>query len=164
MAKSKTLHSIETLHALCEECGDCWEWGRYYANSVPYVFQGGRMMSVRKLMMELTGGIRGTKKLQFGTSCGNAKCVNPEHVVGRTAEQHARHMGRLGGGEIKAAKIQKSWAGRTKLTREQVQEIRLSDETLAVLAARYGVSKTYIGKIKRGVVWRQYGGMWAGLF
>ena len=165
MAKSKTVHTLESLHAMSEEIGDCWEWGRYYANGVPYVYQGGKMMSVRKLVSELSGGKHKAKNLQFGTTCGNPKCVNPEHVVGRTVEQHMRHMGFAGAGNVlRAAKIQRSWAGRTKLTQEQVDEIRGSDEAARELGKRFGVGKTYISKIRDGSVWRRLAGPWSGLY
>jgi hypothetical protein len=54
--------------------------------------------------------------------------------------------------------------GQAKLSESKVQEIRLSDEPGPVLAERYGVSKSWINKIKRGEVWRVLSSPFAGLF
>lgn len=164
MAGREKVHTVESLYAMCEEVGECWEWGGYYGNGVPSVYQGGRMRSVRKVMLQLSGVELG-KKSHFGTSCGNGRCVNPEHVQARTMEQQGKHMGKMGAGDLlRAAKIQRSWVGRTKLTREQVDEILVSNLKMSELVEKYGVSKAYIVKIKRGLVWRRFGGPWAGLF
>lgn len=156
--------TLESLHARCEEVGECWEWGGYYNNGVPCVFIDNKRVGVRRVVAVLSGK-RVQGRLNFGNSCDNRRCVNPEHVIGRTMEQHARHIGiKAEGSVLRAAKIQMSWAGRTKLTFEQVQEIRASEDGPKVLSERYGVSKNYIHKIRKGLVWRHFGGVWSGLF
>lgn len=44
--------------------------------------------------------------------------------------------------------------GRARLTIEQVREIRSSSEAAMDLARRFGVGKTTVGQIRRGVTWR----------
>lgn len=55
-------------------------------------------------------------------------------------------------------------AGLAKLDEEKAQEIRLSEEPSPVLAKRFGVSKSWVTKIKRGKAWRVLSSPFAGLF
>ena len=50
-----------------------------------------------------------------------------------------------------------------KLDWERLRAIRASDESEAVLAQRYGVSKPTIGHIRRNESWREEGGMFTAL-
>lgn len=45
-----------------------------------------------------------------------------------------------------------------KLNEQAAVEIRASDETLTVLAERYGVHFSLISKVKTGQAWREFGG------
>jgi hypothetical protein len=54
--------------------------------------------------------------------------------------------------------------GQAKLSESNAQEIRLSEETGPVLAERFGVSRSWINKIKRGRAWRVLSSPWQGLF
>ena len=54
-------------------------------------------------------------------------------------------------------------AGLAKLDESKAQEIRLSSESGPVLAEKFGVSKSWINRIKRGEVWRVLSSPWQGL-
>jgi len=80
-------------------------------------------------------------------SCDNKPCFNPDHLIVGTPKENTRD------------KIERSFDGRgatngnAKLTAEQVAEIRASSEKQVVLASRYGVGQSQIGRIKRGEQW-----------
>ena len=64
----------------------------------------------------------------------------------------------------RAAKISAARrAGRFKLTDEQVAEIRASDEPETKLGPKYGVHRSYIGRIHRGTGRKDYRNPFAGL-
>lgn len=74
--------------------------------------------------------------LQLDHLCRNRACVNPAHLEAVTAAENVRR------------------GSRTKLTIEQVAEIRVSDELQKSLASRFGVSDSHISRIRSGQTWR----------
>jgi len=80
-------------------------------------------------------------------SCDNPSCVNPKHLSTGTRKDNmldAKNKGRSAMGERH---------GRSKLTLDEVAEIRASSLTQAVLATKYGVRQPSISKIKRNTRW-----------
>jgi hypothetical protein len=82
-------------------------------------------------------------------SCDQPCCVNPDHlrvgtVLENNREREQKGRGRQPGGEDNAG---------AKLTFQQVGEIRTSSLSSRELGRAYGVSKTQILRIKRGVSW-----------
>lgn len=160
MSKPVTQHTRESLKARCVIKGDCWLWQGYVTNNTPQVFahvDGKRkMVSVRKLFRELISG-HPEPTGHYGYTCGNALCVAPLHTVWRQEKSHLRHMAKnrrvtpATAMRLRQARID---LGRVKIDESKAQEIRLSSESGPVLAARYGVSRSWINKIKRGQVWR----------
>ena len=70
-------------------------------------------------------------------TCDNRACVNPKHLKLGTIAQNQKDMAR-------------KWRTKSKLTPDQVREIRASDEPYRVLAARYGLkSHKTISEIKK---------------
>jgi HNH endonuclease len=67
--------------------------------------------------------------------CKERGCVNPAHLQPVSLAENCRR------------------GSRTKLTPEQVREIRSSSETQHVLARRYGVTQGHISRIKRRQCW-----------
>lgn len=82
-------------------------------------------------------------------SCDNRACLNPEHLSLGTSQnnyQDAKEKGRNSKGEIH---------GMSKLTLDQVREIRLSKKKGVELAHEYNVSKSTISCIKKNKIWKE---------
>jgi hypothetical protein len=124
------------------------------------------MVSVRRLLRELETG-RPQPNGHYSNTCGNPLCVNPDHTLWRGQDAHMRAMAKKRRvSDVTASKLRnyRVDTGQAKLSESKAQEIRLSDETGQVLAERYGVSKSWINRIKRGEVWRVLSSPFAGLF
>lgn len=81
-------------------------------------------------------------------TCGQDCCINPLHLSLATFSDVAADRAARGV-QARGAKN-----GRSKLTPEQVNEIRTSDETQKALAERFGVDPSLVGRIRRGELWR----------
>ena len=170
MSKPRTEPTLDSLKARTIEEGDCWLWQGYLQNNTPQVASykdgGKRMVSVRKLLRELETG-RPQPDGHYSNTCGNPLCVNPDHTLWRGQEAHMRAMVKKRKfSDVTANKLRsfRVNTGLAKLSETKAQEIRLSEETGQVLAERYGVSKSWINRIKRGEVWRVLSSPFAGLF
>ena len=81
-------------------------------------------------------------------SCDNPPCCNPDHLflgvdVDNVADRDAK--GRTAKGEKN---------GSAKLTREQVEAIRVDSRLHREIAVDYGVCRSQVSYIKRGAYWR----------
>lgn len=79
--------------------------------------------------------------------CDNRQCVNPEHLFLGTNRQNM--LDACGKHRIAFGKRN----GSTKLTEEQVTEIRESNLNQYALAEKYGVGQSTIRDIKLGMTW-----------
>ena len=78
MSKQVIYHTLETLHALCHEVGNCWEWGKSMnSQHMPQARHGGKVCGARKLAYVLAGNVVKDGNLVIPT-CKNKKCINPE--------------------------------------------------------------------------------------
>lgn len=154
MKKPKSLEQrIERI----PEAG-CWIWtgavnddgyGRVYGK-----WTGRRRMTAHRWVYESTFG-----KIPVGMSvlhrCDVASCVNPDHLylgtqIQNVADRHKR--GRNG-----AAKISGELSVCRKVTESVVREIRSSNESGVILAARFGLGMTQISRIRRREAWKSVG-------
>lgn len=168
MAKPKTIHTIESLMTLTTEEGDCRLWDKYLGNGVPMIYHDGKFIQVRKLILLLNGA---NVLLKYtATRCNNPLCVEPSHIIQRTAKQQHTHMAKLVSGSpsnhsriIKITKARREQVA--KITQEQAIEIRMSDESGPVLAERFGITRSMVNRIKRGQSWAQeFGNPFSSLF
>lgn len=168
--KPRAVHTLESLTARTIEEGDCLIWQGYIVNKTPQVgaYPDGKktMVSVRKLMRELQTG-RPQPKGHYGNTCGNHACVNPDHTIWKSEAVHMKVMAKKRRvTNVTASKLRQYRVdtGQAKLCEDKAQEIRLSTEPGPVLAERFGVSRSWINRIKRGEVWRVLSSPWQGLF
>lgn len=124
------------------------------------------MTAVRKIVTILSGTL--ARERYYGTNCGEGLCICPDHVVQRTQAEHARAMAhRANTGAIKSLRMVKMTATRrrthAKLTPELAGEIRNSEDSGPVLAQRYGITRSLVNRIKRGVQWKDATNPFSGL-
>lgn len=83
-------------------------------------------------------------------SCDTPCCVEPTHLLPGTPRDNTLDMFRRG----RSHTARGERASNTKLTEQQVREIRASSESYLVLAARYGVKPRHIYCIWNRESWR----------
>ena len=80
-------------------------------------------------------------------SCDNPKCVNPDHLRAGTQKENQEEMVRRG----------RSWRGEkhgaNKITAEQAMQILKMEGSQSKIAAKFGLTQSYISEIKRGKKW-----------
>lgn len=160
--KPMIAHTLGSLHALCEDIGDCWEWQRSATfGRHPNTRHQGKTVIVRRLVMELSG-IDLKPKSHVIPTCDNYRCINPAHLQQVTQHISMKRAGAKGllSDPVRSAKIAatKRASPIAKLTMEQAREIRSSSETTVLLAARYGVSQGRISQIRHHLAWREFSG------
>lgn len=151
----------------------CWIWPRSFNVQTGYgqfmpdsrAPEAAHRASYRMLVGPITEG------MHVCHTCDNHKCFNPDHLFLGTPKDNVQDMIRKGRDHDKVAQGLKyrgenHWTKRlpgrlpkgeqnkkSKLTEAAVKAIRESDETLTVLAKRYGVSETSVSYARRGKTW-----------
>lgn len=133
--------------------GRCWDWlGGKTRDGHGQFKLGGRTYYVHRLMWEMTKGA--PPRIHVLHRCGNASCVNPEHLYEGTDADNARDREAHGHGPDRRGSNQ----GQAKLTEDAVLAIRAEHVrrvvTYDMLAAKYGVTKSTIENVLRGRSWR----------
>jgi hypothetical protein len=157
MSSPPGITTIEDIRQRCfvNEAG-CWQW-RYACNSqgTPQAWFPGRGIttSVTSIAHSISKGCEIPKGKLWRPFCAESHCVNPEH-------QRYTTRGRVMKGEKSAVHVMKitiARRGRSKLTPEAVEDIRSSTDTLHSAAARHGVTRSTISRIRLGRCWREIG-------
>jgi len=151
MSKPATIHTTESLLARTVEVGDCKEWLGYCNNDNPRVYHEGRLHPVRKVLCWLRGQ-NVPSHFFVSNSCGNPKCIAPEHIVMRTPKQHAIIMSKRVNYQhpSRVLKLTEKAQVRRKLTDEQLHEILTSDKSRRMLGKEFSVNPSLISKIRSG--------------
>lgn len=129
---------------------ECWEWiaslnQSGYGN---FMLQRSNRMAHRLSYMESNGEI--PAGMLVCHRCDNPKCVNPAHLFLGTHADNMADRDRKG----RRTPLRGGAVATSKLTEQQVIEIRRSQESRRVLATRYGVDLSNISGIKRGKFWK----------
>lgn len=147
--------------------GGCWEWSGSMNGSIPIMKHDGKVANVRRLVLiERCVPMKGFIATY---TCGNPMCVHPEHTARSSrAQMNRRIMADMSSAtnSLRSKRIAEV-KRRTdaKLSQDDVDQIRASSDTHQNLAARFGISKSIIGRIKRGEMWRTFSASpFAGLF
>lgn len=164
MSKQIIIHTLETLHAHCDEIGDCWEWKRSLNNAkMPQTRHAGKVMSARKLAYTLAGNVVKDGYVVVPT-CKNIRCINPE--CSRQVLQ-TKFMEQQNNGRVKSLatreKLSAAARKRAKLTPKDVIEIRNSDKPGRQLARERGVNLKTIWNARNDRTWQEYRSPWSGL-
>lgn len=162
--------TLADIAAMTDEVGQCWEWkgGMSHGNTPVARVSGGNVVSVRKhIFTELLGNELPRGRFT-SMSCGNKKCVAPNHieaVTRRTVTKKASEATKYGKNPVRNAKIAAKARARTSsLTPEQVQAIKASPLSGQQIADEMGCAKSTANCIRAGRTWKSYtGNPWAGM-
>jgi hypothetical protein len=133
---------------------ECWPWTAC-TNKLGYgLFRfGGRKQHLSHRLALRFSGVDLPDDKCACHKCDNPSCCNPFHLfVGMNADNVAdRHQ--KGRTKIPPRSLG-SRHGQSKLTEEQVIEIRARPESSRILAKLYGVAPSNIRMIRQGLAWR----------
>jgi hypothetical protein len=149
------------------EIGGCWIWTQgTTGNGYPQMKVVGCKTTLVRRMAAMLAGHELDGRAPVDMTCDERLCVNPKHTQPSTTKAVSAKAAERGAfstvqrsARIAAAKR----AGRVKLSDEQVAEIRASTEPETVLSPKYGVHRSYIGRIRRGTDRKDYSNPFAGL-
>lgn len=161
------MNLLERVKEKCIEDGDCWIWQGMWISHAPRMWSEDKYVAVRELLMRELGRLRLNAKF-FGTTCGDSRCVCPDHVAQRTKSEHLSFRGKLGASgaslQIRSARCattQRAAVG--KITLEEARNIRMSDKTIRELAEEHGIAKETVRRIRVGRTWKETSNHFAGL-
>ena len=132
----------------------CWEW---LASRLPFGY-GQIMINKRPRVAHrisyslYVGPI--PDGMQVLHKCDNPPCVNPDHLWIGTHADNMKDKVLKGRSNNKEKGSPGEKNGRAKLTEINVRNIRSSTEQTKILAARYGVERTRIQKIRSNSSWK----------
>ena len=145
--------------------GDCWVWTGCMNGStkaVPVARIAGRSVTVRRVAAHLGGHQQ--KARRFSVTCGNPRCVNPNHVIDESLVRVKKERFRLKVSEHeRRAKIASTKRKNATLTADMVAEIRASDEPGYTIAKRMGVTPKVVYDARSYRTWKDYSSPWAGM-
>lgn len=136
----------------------CWEWksSRNHRGYGVGKLNHKRMNAHRLGWLLMNGPI--PDGLLVRHKCDNPPCVRIDHLelgtpADNVADMYTRGRGRKGDthpNRIDKTRVQGERHPGAKLTNAQVQEIRLSPESIETFALRYGMNRKYLSKIRKG--------------
>lgn len=132
---------------------DCWEWTASLNTSGYGQFgtQKGPSDRAHRYSYELENGAI-PNGLCVLHRCDNRKCVNPAHLfIGTRQDNNADKIKK---GRQRATGPRPGNAWNSHLTERDVELILLDRRPHEKIAVEYGVDRTTVGHIKRGVNWR----------
>jgi hypothetical protein len=135
-----------------EEVGDCWEGQGYrYPNGYVQFYDPKIKTRYAHIIVYMYCNTDYNPKLDVRHTCGHPWCVKPNHLIQGTRKENmadARRHGTLATRERH---------GRSKLTEEQVQDIRgfrSIGMTLKSIANMYGITFQQVSNICREHSWK----------
>ena len=133
--------------------GGCAEWtGATYPNGYGEFHCNGRNHPAHRVAWLMAG--RAIPEGHYVLHrCDNRLCVEPGHLFTGTHQENMDDMAAKGRRAAQPGALN----GNARLTPEQVAEIRTNSRSHRSLGLEYGVSKTTIGRIKRGTMWQPKG-------
>ena len=142
VAKERIENKVERIPE-----GGCWVWmGTTTVRGYGQLIKDTKKLSAHRASYEaFVGPI--PKGMNVCHTCDNVSCVNPNHLFLGTQKQNLQDMARKG----RSTRGEKSPSA--KLTEEQVNQIRMMDETCSFISKIFNVSVSAISAIKRKERW-----------
>jgi hypothetical protein len=129
----------------------CWEWtaAKYHDGYGAFVVRRGALRRAHRVAYVLSGG-----RIPLGACmchrCDNRACVRPDHLfIGSPATNMADMLSKGRGNPPRGER-----SGTHKLSASAVVDIARSGGLRDALAAKYGVSKSTISRVRSGRGWR----------
>lgn len=129
--------------------GGCWLWtGAVDDKGYGRMAHGGKNRKAHRIAYAVANG--SLDDLHVCHRCDIRCCVNPDHLwLGTNADNVADMVSKGRQSQNRGTKN-----GRSKLTENQVREVRLSKETNTEAARRLGVTRKAIAFVRDGTNWR----------
>ena len=158
---------LDAIKAWCDIEGECWIWrGRMKDNRKPVMCIGTETVPVRRVAWELAAGQEVPTGKIVAAKCANPRCVAPGCAVATTPKGKAAIYGPAGSYSAPDRIIRSTLAMRamSKISDDDVRDIRFGGEPSMVVAKKYGISKTHVNRIRTGEVRRDLTNPFAGMF
>jgi hypothetical protein len=157
MSRNDGIHSADDLKLRCvvRVGEDCWLWrGAVDSRGTPKAWfpQFGITSTIGPVIAFLRTGVR-PKKAVWLRVCTSPECVNPDHwsKASRSAATLRRPRTNPALHTINVALARRA---SSKLNDQIVAQIREGQGTLQECADRYGISRSTVDRIRRGVSWK----------
>ena len=126
----------------------CWNWTGSKRNGYGLINRGNKTLSAHRVAYTAFKGEEIPAGMVVRHTCDNPSCINPAHLVLGTQAENIADRDARGRRDVRGEQI-----GTSKLTREQVEEIKASDLTGVALAKKFGVSTSAVSLIKNNKSW-----------
>lgn len=152
---------IDTIKKHVVEEGECWNWtgAMQSCGSTPTMHYKHKVGSVRRFILLERGHNQPTMVATY--TCGNEKCVHPEHTawaIRRTVQQRTTNELGYQGDLIRRKKLAEAARKNAKLTMELANQVREAEGPQHEIAERFGISQGTVSRLKRNEIWKTYGG------
>lgn len=139
---------IKRFWPYIDKSEDCWNWvGCVNNKGYGYFKINDKMYLAHRIAYFL---YYGQPKNIIMHTCDNPKCCNPKHLKDATYFENIADRDQKG----RQAKLKGEDNGRSKLTEDQVKQIRKMDGTLKEIARQFGVAFSQISSIKNRKTWK----------
>lgn len=154
---------LDYIQQRCTEDADCWLWRHACStNGTPKVTitdgPDKRQWAVRRYVATVLGLSIAGKLVT--TTCGNPRCVCPDHLLVVDKKQMGKLVAkRTGYAQRPERRTRIATArrlGEGKVTKEIVADIRTSGLLIRELAAKHGLAKATVSRIRRHASWIDY--------
>lgn len=160
--RSSAVLTIDWLLARCVEDGGCLIWQGYACNDGrdPRAKIDGKVQYVRRAVWALLKGRKPPTSHLVGASCGVVCCMEPAHLICRSRSEAFTGVPKS---LLMRARLAKTKRVGSKISDECAAEIRVSQLSASKEAAKRGISKDMVNKIRSGALRRDYSSPFAGL-
>ncbi len=156
--------NLDWLEARVKDVDGCWVWQQSATNrrQDPCGRLDDKTILVRRVVWEQVHERKARSDRIARCSCGTHLCVHPDHIVmaSRSTPRKGKPITMVHRARISATKRATS-----KLSDEQVREIRSAPGMNTEIARVHGVNPSYVGHLKRYEARRDFAlsGLWGGL-
>lgn len=144
-----TLKKWLTDKALTAEPEECviWPFNARTHDGYGHITLEGKGHRVHRLVCQLAHGDPPNATYDAAHSCGVRLCVNPHHLRWATRKENIADC------KVHGTVNYGRRNGSVKLSEAEVLKIRSAKGTQEVIAAQFGVSRSLVGLVRRGVIW-----------